>query len=146
MSVARSLGCLMVPDPRWRPFMLRHWRGSGLASGSVLRPELMTVAEALLALEVEVLSLDHIGAALGAMRVTPDEIDELLHWLERHGRPIGDPPEQGAAALLTEVLSIARRLRAELGRPPQPREIAERGALSIEAVQRALWFARVLQR
>ena len=33
-----------------------------------MRPELMTVAEALLALEVEVLSLDHIGAALGAMR------------------------------------------------------------------------------
>ena len=99
-----------------------------------------------MALDVEVLSLDQIGEALGTARVTPDEIDELLFWLERHGRPIGDPVEKGAAALLAEVLSIARTLRAELGRSPQPREIAERGALSIEAVQRALWFARVLQR
>jgi len=112
----------------------------------VLRPELIVVGEALLALEGEKLSLDQVAEAIGTARVTPDEIDELIYWLERHGRAIADPIGKGAAALLGEVLAVARTLRAELGRPPQPREIAERGSLSLEAVQRALWFARILQR
>jgi sigma-70-like protein len=112
----------------------------------VLRPELIIVGEALLALEAEKLSLDQVAEAIGTARVTPDEIDELIYWLEMHGRPIADPIGKGAAALLREVLAAARTLRTELGRPPQPREIAERGGLSLEAVQRALWFARILQR
>ena len=112
----------------------------------MLRPELITVGEALLALGTEKLSLDQVAEAIGTARVTPDEIDELIYWLEMHGRPIADPIGKGAAALLAEVLAVARTLRAELGRSPQPREIAERGGLSLEAVQRALWFARILQR
>lgn len=112
----------------------------------MLRPELISVGEALLALDTDRLSLDQIAEAIGTARVTPDEIDELMYWLELHGRPIADPVGKGAATLLSEVLSVARTLRAELGRPPQPREIAERSGLSIEAVQRALWFARILQR
>jgi hypothetical protein len=112
----------------------------------VLRPELIVVGEALLALEPEKLSLDQVAEAIGTARVTPDEIDELIAWLELHGRAIADPVGKGAAVLLGEVLAVARTLRAELGRSPQPREIAERGELSLGAVQRALWFARILQR
>jgi hypothetical protein len=112
----------------------------------VLRPELLSVGEALLAIAVDKLSLDQVAEAIGTLRVTPDEIDELIYWLELHGRPIADPIGKSAAALLGEVLVVARTLRAELGRSPQPREIAERGGLAPEAVQRALWFARILQR
>lgn len=112
----------------------------------MLRPELLAIAEALLETEAERLSLDQIAEAIGTLRVTPDEIDALLAWLEARGRPVADPVGQGASALLGEVLGAARVLRAELGRTPQPREIAERASLSLEAVQRALWFARILQR
>jgi hypothetical protein len=112
----------------------------------VLRPELIAIGEALLALDAEKLSLDQVAEAIGTARVTPDEIDELIYWLELHGRAIADPIGKGAAALLGEVLAVARTLRAELGRSPQPREIAEHGGLTLEAVQRALWFARILQR
>lgn len=112
----------------------------------MLRPQLQDVAASLLALDADVLSLDHIAEALGTLRITPDEIDELFAWLEANGRVIGDPVGRSAAVLLGEVLAVARGLREELGRPPQPREIAARSALSLEAVQRALWFARILQR
>jgi Sigma-70 region 3 len=106
----------------------------------------VTVAEALLRVPADVLSLDQVAEAIGTRRVTPDEIDALFEWLEAHGRSIGDPVGQGAAALLNEVLAAARSLRAELGRAPHPREIADETSLSIAAVQRALWFARILQR
>lgn len=112
----------------------------------MLRPPLLAVAESLLAVDADVLSLDHIADALGTTKITPDEIDELFAWLEARGRVIGDPVGRSAAVLLGEVLAVGRRLREELGRPPQPREIAERSALSLAAVQRALWFARILQR
>jgi Sigma-70 region 3 len=111
-----------------------------------MRPELTAVAEGLLKAEAEQLSLDQIAEAVGTLRVTPDEIDALLAWLEERGRPVADPVGRGASDLLGEVLAIARVLRVELGRTPQPREIAERGSLSLDAVQRALWFARILQR
>jgi hypothetical protein len=106
----------------------------------------MAVAHALLEVDAEAISLDQVAEAIGTSRVTPDEIDELLAWLEARGRNVSDPIGRGAAELLGEVLATARSLRAELGRAPQPREIAERASLSVEAVQRALWFARILQR
>jgi sigma-70-like protein len=112
----------------------------------VLRPELLAVAEALAGIPAPELSLDQIADAVGSMRISADEIDALFAWLEARGRVVGDPSGPGAAALLGQVLVVARGLRAELGRPPQPREIAERSALSLDAVQRALWFARILQR
>lgn len=112
----------------------------------MLRPELLPIAQALLAVDPQLLSLDHVAEAIGTTRVTPDDIEALFAWLEEQGRVIGDPVGRGAAALLGEVLTVARALRLELGRAPQPREIAERASLSIEAVQRGLWFARILQR
>jgi hypothetical protein len=112
----------------------------------VLRAELMTIAEKLLRLDVEELSLDHVAEGIGTLRVTPDEIGALLDWLEAKGRAVAEPNGPGAAELLGQVLSAARSLRQELGRAPQPREIAERAQLSLELVQRGLWFARILQR
>jgi hypothetical protein len=112
----------------------------------VLRAELTTVAEELLKLPGEALTLDQVAEALNHLRVSFDEVDELFSWLEAHGRVVGEREGPGASVLLGAVLSVARSLRAELGRAPQPREIAERGSLTVEAVQRALWFARILQR
>ena len=100
-----------------------------------------------MALDRTQLSLDDVADAIGTRRVSTDEIEELFGWLETRGRVIdGRPTGPGAAALLGQVLGAARALRAELGRAPQPREIAARAGLSLEAVQRALWFARILQR
>lgn len=112
----------------------------------MFRPELMSVAQALLAMDAETLSLDHVAESLGSLRVTPDEIEALLDWLEGHGRLMIAPVSQPAATSLNDVLAAARSLREELGRTPQPREIAARASLSLEAVKRALWFARILQR
>lgn len=112
----------------------------------MLRPELKTIAEKLLHLPVAALSLDHVAEAIGTLRVTPDEIGELFDALEAQGRRVDDVQGPGAAELLGQVLSTARLLRAELGRAPQPREIAERSQLPLELVRRGLWFARILQR
>jgi hypothetical protein len=111
----------------------------------VLRPELQLIAQALLQREGEI-SLDHLAEAIGTLRITPDEIDALLGWLEAQGREVGAPAGRAVSALLHDVLRVARSLRLELGRAPHPREIAERSALPLDAVQRALWFARILQR
>jgi len=112
----------------------------------VLRPELLLVAQALCSAEAEVIALDDIAEAIGTLAVSSDEIEALFAWLEAQGRVIEQPTGPGAAAALGEVLTVARQLRRELGRSPSPSEIAERGSLSIDVVQRALWFARVLQR
>ena len=112
----------------------------------MLRPELLALAQRLLSSDAAVLTLDHVADAIGTLRVTPDEIGAMLDWLEAQGRPVADPVGPGASALLAQVLPVARSLRAELGRAPQPREIAERAGLALEAVQRGLWFARILQR
>jgi hypothetical protein len=107
---------------------------------------LMAIARTLANGGTQVLSLDDIADAIGISSISPDEIDELFLWLESQGHSIGDPIGRGAADLLADVLTAARALRAELGRAPQPREIAERASLSLAAVQRGLWFARILQR
>lgn len=112
----------------------------------MLRPELRAIADHLLSLQVPALSLDHVAEAIGTLRVTPDEIGELFDALEARGRRVDDVQGPGAAELLGQVLSTARALRAELGRAPQPREIAQRSGLALELVQRGLWFARILQR
>ncbi len=111
-----------------------------------MRPELTAIAEQLMRLEVSSLSLDHVAEAIGTLLVTPDEIGALFDLLEAQGRPVDDVQGPRAAELLAQVLSTARVLRVELGRAPQPRELAERAGLSLELVRRGLWFARILQR
>ncbi len=112
----------------------------------MLRTELLAIGRKLLEREPGPLSLDQIAEALGDVRVTADEIDALFSWLEARGREVGAPLGRRSAELLRDVLGVARSLRQELGRTPQPREIAERASLSLDAVQRALFFARILQR
>jgi hypothetical protein len=112
----------------------------------VLRPELLVIARTLLSADTETLSLDDVGAALGSLRVTPAEIELLIDWLEAKGRPIAEPEGPPATVLLDTVLVAARALRKELGRAPHPGEIAVHSSLPLAAVQRALWFARILQR
>jgi hypothetical protein len=112
----------------------------------VLRAELLAVGRKLLEGKPGPLTLDQIAEALGTLRVTADEIDALFSWLEARGREVGAPLARSSTELLRDVLGVARSLRQELGRTPHAREIAERASLSLDAVQRALFFARILQR
>lgn len=111
----------------------------------MLRPELLAVAEGLAARPGDVLSLDAVAEAIGTLKVSSDEIDEVLTWLEDHGRIVGESSGPSASALLVEVITIARDLRRELGRAPKEGEIVERSKLSPESVRIALRFARTLQ-
>lgn len=113
-----------------------------------MRAPLRAVLDALLAGSAPgaELSLDAIGDALGAIAVTPDEIGWLLDSLEGAGRRVGTALGVGAVAALNRVLTCARSLRQELGRPARVDELAGRTGLSELEVRRALLFARVMGR
>ena len=113
---------------------------------TMLRPELLAVAERLLAQGGDAVSLDQIADALESLLVDSDEIDALFTWLEERGRTIGDTQPGPASAALPQVLTAARALRTALGRVPTPTEIATHAGLSEGAVRRALLFAKILQR
>jgi hypothetical protein len=113
---------------------------------SVLRSELVEVAQRLVAKGGSVLSLDEIADALGTVAVDSDEIDALFSWLETQGRNVGDVSVGKASTALPQVLAAARALRGELGRTPKPAEIAARAGLGEDAVRRALLFVQILQR
>jgi hypothetical protein len=113
-----------------------------------LRPDLLTIAEALLARvpaggEIE---LDAIGEAIGARVISPPEIDAMITMLEERGRRVSSPAGGEGEATLKVVLATARMLRQELGRPPRTDEIAARASLSRQAVDHALALAKVIQR
>jgi len=112
----------------------------------VLRPDLVALAEKLLATGRSVLSLDEIAETLGATAIDSDEIDALFVFLETRGVAVGDPEVGFASAALPLVLKAARELRTELGRTPTPDEIANRSGLTPAAVRRALLFAQTLAR
>lgn len=112
----------------------------------MLRPDLISALRPLLSTEGTVLSLDAVAEAIGALTVTSEEIDSAFTWLERHGRVIGDPSSGPASTALPSVLASARTLKATLGRTPTSAEIAQHSGLSREAVQRALFFSKILQR
>jgi hypothetical protein len=112
----------------------------------VLPKELEVIAEQLARRPGPLLSLDEIADALGTLSVTAEEIDSLFVALESRGKQIGDPELGPASAALPRVLATARQMRVELGRAPNATEIAERSGLAVDAVRRALWFARILQR
>lgn len=111
-----------------------------------LRPELLAIAQRLSASDVPVLPLDRVAEQVGAVLISSDEIDALFAWLEARGFTIGDPAAGPASSALPQVLAAARALRSELSRTPNAREIAARAGLSLDAVQQALLFARILQR
>lgn len=113
-----------------------------------LRPELVAVVEALLAdrSTKTPIELDAIGEAIGILAVSADEIDLVLRAIERRGFTIATRAGGDGEAILKAVVTTARTLRSELGRTPNPAEIAARAGLSIVHVQHALSLARIMQR
>lgn len=112
----------------------------------MVRQDLLAVVEPLLADAEEPISLDRLAEALGALAVSSDEIDEIITWLESHGRSVGQPPTGPTADTLQTVLASARTLRLMTQRTPNAAEIAAHSGLELAAVQRALFFAKILQR
>lgn len=113
-----------------------------------LRPELARVIDGLLADKAPkaAIELDALGEAIGAMAVSPDEIDAMLTQIERRGHRVVTREGGHGEATLKTVLTTARALKSELGRVPTPSEIAARCRLGLVDVQHALSLARVMQR
>lgn len=114
----------------------------------MLRAELRRIVEGLVGSTVAggEVTLDALGDAIGAMAITPIEIEQVIDAVEAAGRTVGSAPGGDGEARLVRVLGAARELRAELGRAPTAGEVAERAQMSLEAVRHALALARVMQR
>lgn len=110
-----------------------------------MRPELEAVLLKLLACDTREISLDTIGEAIGAMRVTQDEIDQLLGDIEHAGKTIGGATP-GVRQHLRPVLEHARRLKQENHATPNVSAIAAATGLSEAEVRAALLYAQVLGR
>jgi len=100
--------------------------------------------------EGDVIDLDAIGEAIGTRLVTQTEIDMILTAIESTGRRVeskNPPVKPGEGeATLKKVLTAARSLRSNLGRPARVDELAEATGLSVEAVKHALELAKIIQR
>jgi hypothetical protein len=96
--------------------------------------------------EAAVVTLDAIGDAIGVLTVSQDEIDEIMHAIERAGRRVVGPEGARNEATLRTVLDVARVLRAETGKAPTPGQIAARAGLEEERVRHALALARVMSK
>jgi hypothetical protein len=116
---------------------------------SALRSELMSVLNTLLTVSETTLhvELDAIGAAIGALSVSTDDIDALLRELEARGRQIVAPSGGGAERQLGQVVAAARKLRisSPQGKPGLS-EVAREAGLSEDQVLVALALLRVMQR
>jgi hypothetical protein len=99
----------------------------------------------LLSENAEVVSLDAVADAIGALPVTMADIEAVFQGLEDAGRRIEserrDPP-----AALAQVLSTVRSFSAVSGRKPNVAEIAQHSGLSVAQVRFAMLYARVLVR
>jgi hypothetical protein len=113
-----------------------------------LRPELTPILTTLLAASAASLKvdLDAIGAALGTLSVSTDDIDALLSALERRGREVVAPTGGGAEQHLRQVVAAARRLKSAFACRPTLAEVAEEAKLSSEETLVALALLRVMQR
>jgi hypothetical protein len=116
--------------------------------GMTLRPELTKIVEELLreTKRGETIALDVIGERTGTLAISPPEIDAMLTIIESRGRHVASPAGGQGEANLKLVIDAARVLRAELGRPPKPDEIAERSGIAVDAVRHALSLAKIMQR
>ena len=114
-----------------------------------LRSELVLVLNQLLAASESTLhvELDAIGAAVGALSVSTDEIDALLRELEERGREIVAPSGGGAERHLGQVVAAARKLKASSPeQKPSLSEVAREAGLDEKQVLVALALLRVMQR
>lgn len=94
----------------------------------------------------DAIELDAIGDAIGARAISAEQIDRLLGAIETAGRKVVSRQGGQGEANLKRVLTVARALRAELGRAPRAAEIAAGTDLSLLDVQHALSLARIMQR
>lgn len=113
-----------------------------------LRTELASVLSTLLsASEVSMkVELDTIGAAIGTLAVSIDDIDLLLRELERHGREVVAPSGGGTEQHLGRVVAAARALKGRLPRRPTLAEVAEQAELTVDQTLLTLALLRVMQR
>lgn len=113
-----------------------------------MRPDLRLILERLLKDHEPdgLVPLDSIGEAVGAMSITPAEIEALIDALEGAGRRVDTRETAGAVVHLRAVLAAARQLKSEGAERPTLEHIAERSGLSRQAVGQALALARVMQR
>jgi len=111
-----------------------------------LRQELASVVKALLSSEEEPIGLNLIGERLGALAITPAELEELFAELESAGRSIAGDKSEAASGVLGQVIDAARELRSELGRAARVGEVAARAGLSEERVRASLLLVQVMQR
>lgn len=104
-----------------------------------------SIIATLLSENAEVVSLDSLADAIGALPVTMADIEAVFQGLEDAGRRIEaerrDPP-----AALAQVLATVRSFSAVSGRRPTLAEIAQHSGLSLAQVRFAMLYARVLVR
>ena len=110
-----------------------------------MRSAVAVVFQNLLARDQLALSLDTIGDAIGAIAITPDEIEELFSALEAAGRQV-ERTTPNVREHLVVVLREARRLRQQLKTAPTVEAIAAATGLNQSAVRAALLYASVLGR
>lgn len=91
-------------------------------------------------------SLDAVGEAIGVRAASTADIEALVDALEEGGVRVSAPEGASGEASLARVLTAARALRKELGRPPNVRELALATGLDEVAVRHALGLAKVMQR
>lgn len=113
-----------------------------------MRAELVAIVDALLAASADTreITLDALGAAIGARAITSVEIDAMLSALEAANRKVVGPEGGAGEIWLKAVVSAARALGPELGRKPTVAEIAARSGLSAAEVHHALALLKVMQR
>ncbi|MDX2051653.1 MAG: sigma-70 domain-containing protein [Polyangiaceae bacterium] len=111
-----------------------------------LRQELIAVVQDLLASPGATIELDAIGDRLGALAVTPPELEEVFAHLERAGRRVGGDTSELPSGALGQVIDAARELRLELGRAARVSEVAARAGLPEDRVRAALLLVQVMQR
>jgi len=91
------------------------------------------------------ITLDAIGEAVGAQRVSVTDIEALFDELERRGVAVEDGLSAELPILLERVLGAARALRAR-GEALSPAAVARECGAGEREVRVALLFARVLER
>lgn len=104
-----------------------------------------SIIATLLSENADVVPLDAVANAIGALPVTMADIEAVFKGLEDAGRRIEaerrDPP-----AALAQVLATVRSFSVVSGRRPTQSEIAEHSGLSLAQVRFAMLYARVLVR
>lgn len=110
-----------------------------------MRDEIKAVFEQLIARGEREIALDVVGDAVGAMRISQDEIEQLFARLEQAGFTIAAPTRK-LKEHLRPVLEHARRLKQQTNATPDVVAISRATGLSVAEVRAALLFASVMGR